>query len=346
MPDHDAETPKADLPILEMLWEDAEPAHALTKRFKFGDAAQAAAWVASTLDEHWGIKVLRCERIVISAGNAMAWTQTDNGRMIAKWCGYPFFQTRLAKLAPLVSWLHERGLPVSAPVPSKAGELQVLVDHLSLGVQRVIEATMLDAEDNDQVLATGRTMAELHKAMAAYPDAMQIDTNEPTSLTARVHGWIENALESKVPTALIDALGALLKEIPDESELPKHLVHNDYRGANILCRGGQVEAIIDFEEVSYDYRVADIAHAGVQLSTHFRNWLPISQGTRKVFLDAYRAVLTLSPAEETWLRTLMLGKTLSFLPHREGREAWAKSAEELLQTGPPPGGTPSPPPAA
>lgn len=75
--------------MVEMLWEAHDPPGVLKERFGFGDAVAAGHWVAATVHEHWGIRVDSCERIVISAGNALAWVTTPSGRLLAKWSVVP-----------------------------------------------------------------------------------------------------------------------------------------------------------------------------------------------------------------------------------------------------------------
>src|SRR5690348_13127355 len=100
-------------PLVEMLWEPHDPRQALGGRFGFSDEEAAGRWVAAMLDEHWGVRVDRCERIVMSAGNALAWVGTPSGRLLAKWSVVPALFPTLVEAAHLTSWVHGRGLPVS-----------------------------------------------------------------------------------------------------------------------------------------------------------------------------------------------------------------------------------------
>ena len=72
-------------PTIEMLWESVDPQVAL-KRFGFADAASTAQWVTAVLAAEWGISVVACERVVLSAGNALAWVtasdQTTTDRQV------------------------------------------------------------------------------------------------------------------------------------------------------------------------------------------------------------------------------------------------------------------------
>src|SRR5687768_16347486 len=86
-------------PVLEMLWEPHDPLGALGERFGFGDEEAAVHWVAAQLNEHWGVRIHSCERIVLSDHNALAWVGTSSGRLLAKWSVVPWLFERLAELA-------------------------------------------------------------------------------------------------------------------------------------------------------------------------------------------------------------------------------------------------------
>jgi Ser/Thr protein kinase RdoA (MazF antagonist) len=102
-----------------------------------------------------------CDRIVLSAGNLLAWITTDRGRLIAKWSVVPELFPRLADTAALTAWLHARGTPVAAPLPATDGRLRVEVDGVSIGVREGIRITaVLDFED----ATYGSRVADLARA--------------------------------------------------------------------------------------------------------------------------------------------------------------------------------------
>jgi homoserine kinase type II len=125
-------------PVLEMLWETFDPRRALEGRFGFSDGKSAGHWVADMLGEHWGVQIHSCDRVVISDHNALAWVHTPSGRMIAKWSVAHERFPSLSELAVLTRWLDGHGLPVSAPVPTLDGRLQVEVAGASMVLQREI----------------------------------------------------------------------------------------------------------------------------------------------------------------------------------------------------------------
>jgi len=248
-------------PLLSMLWESADAADALTKRFGFADAVSGVGWMGDALWDTWAIAVDDCDRIVMSAGNLLAWITTDGSRLIAKWSVSPRLFRRLADTATLTMWLHASGIPVAAPIPAKDGRLRVELDNVSLGVYPVIDGDLLDVGDPAQVIEAGQMLATLHEALAAYPHG--IDGGRPAR--------------------------------------HEQLVQNDFRSANILHNGTSIAAVLDFEEATYRTRVADLAKATVLLGTRYRNWGPTSQLVRETFVAAYHDQAPLTSAEKNEL---------------------------------------------
>jgi homoserine kinase type II len=313
-------------PVLEMLWEADNPHHALGARFGFGDGESAGRWVAALLDEHWGVRINSCERIVISGHNALAWVGTPSGRMLAKWSVVLERFPRLLEMARLTRWLDSHGLPVSAPVPAQDGRLQVDVDSVSMCLQREIEGDLLDTADPDQVWAAGAVLARLQDALAAYPDADRVAALGGPSqpLAVRVTYWLDSAADH-VPATARDTLRGLVADAPPD-RLPTQLGHHDVRSANVLCSGAEVAAVIDFEEARHDHRVVELARSAVLLGTRFRNWGPVSSEVRAQFLAGYQSVRRLTPVEAGWWDILVLWQALAMVPPGDDPTGWGPSA--------------------
>jgi homoserine kinase type II len=249
-------------PLLTMLWESVDPAEALMKRFGFADPVSAIDWMSDALWDTWAIAVDDCDRLVISDGNLLAWITTDGRRLIAKWSVRPKLFQRLAETATLTMWVQDNGIPVAAPIPARDGRLRVERNDVSLGVYPVIDGDLLNVGDPAQVTDAGHMLATLHDALAAYPH--------------RIDGGVSTQREQ--------------------------LVHNDFRSANILHDGTSITAILDFEEVTYRTRIADLAKATVMLGTRYHDWRPTTQPVREAFVAAYRDQVPLTGAEQNELQ--------------------------------------------
>jgi homoserine kinase type II len=245
-----------------MLWESVDPKAALSERFGFADAISAAGWMGDALWNTWTIAVHDCDRLVISDRNLLAWLTVDDKRLIAKLSASPSLFQRLADTAALRMWLQTRGIPVAAPIPTSDGRLQVELNDVSLGVSPVMAGDLLDVSDASQVTEAGRMLATLHDALAAYP--RRIDGGRPTGR--------------------------------------EQLVYNDFRSANILQRSTGITAVLDFEDVTYRTRVADLAKATVLLGTRYHNWGPTASVVRDAFVAAYSVQASLTSTEQNELQ--------------------------------------------
>lgn len=246
-----------------MLWESTDPGLALRKRFGFRDGVSAAEWVADVLERYWELEAVSCDRLVISGRNVMAWVQAGGRRLVVKWSSLPHRFSHLEDAARLVAWLDTQAVPVAAPIAATDGRLLVelgngargrLKSRLPLpgtrflvGVLPVVEGDLLAVENPVLVDEAGRMLATIHEALARYP------------------GQVGRRGRSA----------------------HMQLVHNDYRSANILHDGTRISAVLDFEEITYDTRVADIAKSAVLLATRYREWGPTDESVRSAYLSAY-----------------------------------------------------------
>lgn len=321
-------------PAIEMLWESADASQVLQTRFRFADPDAAAAWLADTLDEHFGVQVKACEQILMSDHNALAWVATPEGQMVAKWSVAPERFTRLAALAELTAWLDERYIPVSAPVPALDGRVQVEVGASSIGLQRRIDGDLLDVDDIAQVHEAGATLARLHRVLAACPNTEQIPNLHPPSaaLHEQVSEWLATCPQ-QVPAPAKARLRTLASDAACAA-LPVQLVHGDYRSANILCAGPDVSAVIDFEEARLDHRIVELARSAVMLGTRFRDWGPVPAVVREVLRIGYESQQPLSDDESSWWQALVLWYSLLLIPDGEDPTGWGAAAMNQVPLNP------------
>lgn len=311
-------------PTVEMLWESTDPRVALRDRFGFTDPGVAARWVAGVLANQFGIGAGRCERIVMSDRNAMAWVETSDGQLVAKWSVARDRFRRLAALAELMCWLDVRGLPVSAPIRAADGRPQIEIGDVSLGVQHKVSGTLLDVDDLAQVHAAGATLAHLHSALAAYELAVP-DLRAPSrSLREQVIGWLDSC-PGQVPLAARRTLRELLPTAYDDRS-PGQLVHGDYRSANILWSGNEITAVLDFEEARFDHRIVELARSAVLLGTRFHDWGPVSAEVCSTLRAGYESEQPLTPDESMWWDALVLWHSLMMIPEGDDPTGWSAAA--------------------
>ncbi|MCJ1715520.1 phosphotransferase [Curtobacterium sp. VKM Ac-2922] len=316
---------------ITMLWETTDAALALRDRFGFATEDDAATWAIATVRTHWGVAATACSRIVMSDRNALAWLDTDDDPVLLKWCVESSRFPRLAAAADVVAWLGDRGLPVSAPVPALDGSVQVEVDGVSAGLQRVLVGELLDVDDPAAVRSVGRVVAELHDALVPYPAAGAVAAVRPTPapLTSQVQQWLEGA-PVHLPSDGLELLRTLLGALPAEP-LPVQVVHGDVRSANVLCADGRVVGLVDFEDLRVDHRVVELARAAVLLGTRFHDWAPVGADVQAAFRQAYESVSPLSSVEAAWWDVLVLWTSLAFVPPGDDPTGWGAAAAEQVR---------------
>lgn len=323
-------------PTVHMLWEDDDPSLILTERFGLADASATQRWVRDALAEHWGIRAESCRRIVMSDRNALAWVATDRGPLVVKWSVDPARWSRLGALAELTAWLGGAGSPVSAPIPSTSGSLQVTGSRASIGVQHEVSGDLLDVDDPTQVRAAGAALARLHRDLRGYPAASAVPgMSKPGPLYDQVLSWLDTAGE-RVPHHAASVLRDLVESRP-ERDLPVQLVHGDVRSANILMQGTAVAAFLDLEEARMDHPIAELARSAVMLGTRYRQWGPVSPAVREQFREGYLAEGTMGEAEASWWEPLVLWFSLALVPPGSDPTGWGAAAQAVVDSaaGPP-----------
>lgn len=313
-----------------MLWERVDAGGALTERFGFTDLADAEAWLTGALADRWGLTVSSCTRVVISDVNLIAWVTTDSGPVVVKACHHqPAFE-RLAAIAGIVSRLGAAGLPVAPPIGTPDGVARPVLagpSPLSVIVQPEVGGQLLDTTDPAAVFASGAMLARLHEALSDVDDAGLPRGSRGTEvdLRARLSTPTPAHAAERAPGAAA-RLPSLLAELPDVDRAPQP-THNDYRGANILTTGHAVSAVLDFDELSIDHRVHDLANAVVLLATRFTSWRPSGAPARQALVDGYRSVAALTPVELGWLEACTVCLGLRAIPAGADPDGWADAVE-------------------
>ena len=315
-----------------MLWESTDPQVTLTQRFHFATAAAAQQWLVAAVADTYGIIVTSVDRLAMSSYNLIAWLTTNKGPLLAKCCAFADAHQHLLKCGELVQWLAQAGLPVSPPLVSTTGAVQNRCDHLSISVQRVIAGELLEPTDTEQAHATGVTLAQLHQALASYPQAALFTSPVPIpALSTAVAERVTQEMAALTDTALVEGSKRLLEQIQrlDTTLLSPQLVHGDYRAANLLWQAGKIAAVLDFEEVRWGNRINDLAWAAVHLGTRYHDWGPVARTVHQTFLRGYTAIEPLTAEETAWLPLLLTWHTINLTDAATGRSAQAVGMEAM-----------------
>ncbi|MEH7745496.1 phosphotransferase [Neobacillus drentensis] len=172
--------------------------------------------------------------------------------------------------------LIERPLSFSIPVPMKTIDGQTIVKTQSgylAGLFKFINGTNPALEDLDQINSFGKAAGQLTAELAevsveqlpVYRPYYDLNSTHPRCSLDQIKDFSLNPPEDFVELTqelfiIYNQLVSFQESVPFLKRLPHQLVHGDLNASNILTgRDGKISAILDFEFVTYDLRVMEVA---------------------------------------------------------------------------------------
>jgi len=178
-----------------------------------------------------------------------------------------------------------RGLPfaVPAPTPTRDGATLVSGPSGTFALFPQIAGEHPAHYGPAHLEAAGAALAQLHQALAALPpsacpptpgfdalDQVHPSVPAPGALTPASLGLPDTAAERALLAAWYAGLAELRPFLAGPYlRLPEQIVHGDYCCANLLWRGVEVVAVIDFEFACRAVRALDLASL---IDLHARVW--------------------------------------------------------------------------
>ena len=202
----------------------------------------------------------------------------------------------------------DASLPLQRIIETPGGGLALMLPsgRVACMLEWLPGELLLDAQTGPAELAgLGDTLGRLSKAMSGYlnPDAARLNAWELRTVPrlATILKDVPNAPAAEA----IDRFNA--RVVPHLSELPMQVVHNDFNPGNVLVDAsvpGFVTGILDFGDVIYSMRVADLAIAlSYQLFPFGHNWRDLAP-----MIEAFERHVPLSELERSLLPTLVAGR--------------------------------------
>lgn len=177
----------------------------------------------------------------------------------------------------------------------------------------------------ERAVNAARMLAALHRV---DPDAVGLGGEKRTSLADEIARWTRafSTVDETMSARSEEAEALLIEKMPPA--LPDAICHGDYRLGNMLCEGGAVTAVIDWEIWSLSDPRLDLAWflfftpeaAHPMAMNHGETGMP----TTASLLDAYVAESGVEPVDLDWFHALIRYKeaaATSLLIKR-----WLKSA--------------------
>ncbi len=216
----------------------------------------------------------------------------------------------------IMAALHEAGLPVPA-VPVMSAE--PVVDGRPFILMERIEGRRVEPTSQVEApAAIARSAVEVLKRLHDVPvERTGIGDEEPIDLRTEMMRW--GALMQRTPeelTTRAGELGGLLaREVP--AGRPPTLVHGDYHYGNMLFRGADVVAVLDWEIAEIGQQLLDLGALCVVAGRHPGDWPVLSDAE---LLALYGA----GEGEMRWYLAMTLYKYSSIfgynlMLHRRGK---------------------------
>lgn len=231
--------------------------------------------------------------------------------------------------------LIERPLSLSIPVPMRTKDGQTIVKTQSgflAGLFRFIDGVNPSLEDFDQIYSFGKAAGQLTVELAevsvnqlpVYRPYYDMDSTHPSCSLEQIKTFSLNPPEDFVELAqelfiIYKQLMSFQYRVPFLKRLPHQFVHGDLNASNILsAEDGKISAILDFEFVTHDLRVMEVA---VSISDFIDDEEDETIIFKKItaFLTGYGSRIKLTEGEIHALPLLIQLRSLDVFIHFLGR---------------------------
>lgn len=288
------------------------------------------------------IRLLTCYDLGSSGGiiharrgfvNETAFVQTDQGRVVIRRIHRRLAATGLNYRHTLMKWLAKHDFPTGYLIAARDGTTLIELDGRSYEVMTFVSGEDFNAEYHPgQIFAAGELLARYHQAIEGFPPPPELVNPRYSAQT--VMGLTERLLERDAMGELQETLSwydlraaRLRKLLAPESyaQLPQLVIHGDIHADNFLFAGDQATALIDFDQVAWDARIADIADGLVGFATDARFADRMAWGVFRGPLhveyaaDFMAGYTSIEPLTATELQTLPILLELIWLQGELGR---------------------------
>lgn len=221
----------------------------------------------------------------------------------------------------LIKHVRAHGVPAPELIAARTGTTLVELDGRYYEVAAFVEGGDYDPQSVAHTRGVGELLAHYHYAVAGYPPPAH--TGEPRYSGHNMSALIERLLERDImgelhePLAWYTARAAQLAAALPEREyamLPHLVIHGDVHSDNLRFARDRPVALLDYDQVSWDARIVDLADGLVGFTTDdpgdnqvtwgvYRG--PIDRERSALLIEGYTAVEQLTDSERAALPVLI-----------------------------------------
>ncbi len=249
--------------------------------------------------------------------NETAFADTTTGRYVVRRNQRRLGKASLELRHQLHAWLSDHDVPCPSILPSRCGETSVEVDGRIFEVATFINGEEYCPARPAQSASVGNVLAGYHRAVVDFPGQpiLQPPRYCPSVLLGLTERLMHRDILGDLTTQLswYDRRAAELRTRLSDvayAKLPQSMIHGDVHSDNLLFRGDEVVGLIDYDQITIDARLVDMADALVAFAQGKApdNWSPwgvyngpLDLERARLLLDGYEAAGTLSSSERSAL---------------------------------------------
>ncbi len=276
------------------------------------------------------------KKVSLAAGGLMNenwFVETDTGKYFLRRRS-PFFSSDSTRFElQLIDHLSSLGFPTPKLIRTSEGGLYVQKENRTWELYEYISGEPFKPDNLAQTKSAARLLARFHKAAAGYhveasavASYRKIDMGTVAGVINQFKELVKEELKTSTLgtliepgiTGLIDAHAeVVLSGIQSLSGSLLTIIHGDFQPSNVLFRGDDAVALIDFGNASLSYRSYDVARAILSFSTLRPDYKsqsdldPLLDMNRvKAFFKAYQSEVPISDAEIQAMPALIRGTFL------------------------------------
>lgn len=153
--------------------------------------------LTSSLRRHWGLESAQISVHNGGMGSETWFVDLEDRRFVAKAVA-PTAGRQFAGGMAVACRLEQAGIPAGAPVPAIGGQLTINIGDAWLALLTWVPGVPLTGENNADQVLIGRTLAQVHRALAGYevPEAQRFHWVDPNADYLSLRPWLRPAISS------------------------------------------------------------------------------------------------------------------------------------------------------
>jgi len=282
--------------------------------------------IRADLETTLGAQVQSLEAVPEGHSGFTYFVKTESGEYVLR---IPPPGTRIAGPADVVrqgrimAALHDAGLPAPA---IRMMSIDAVIDGRPFILMERVDGDRIEpTAEREEPIKIAASAVETLKRLQALPlERTGIGDEEPIDLRAEMMRWA--MLMQRAPEELTSRAGELggrlAAQVPEGR--PPTLVHGDYHYGNMLFRGHEVAAILDWEIAEIGQPLLDLGCLCIVAIRRQYQGAPNPGGAISVSMDELFDLYGVSAAEMRWYAAMSLYKYASIfgynlMLHRKGR---------------------------